>query len=85
MDDTTTLTRRAAIAVAAVTGLTLAASAAEAQERHPKIDEAIRALEAAKVDMQEARHDFGGHRADALRACDRAIAQLRIIQRYSGP
>jgi hypothetical protein len=82
MDESTTLTRRAAIAVAAATGLALAAGAAEAQERHPKIDQAIRALEAAKADMQRARHDFGGHRDDAIRACDQAIEQLRIAQRY---
>ncbi|HXQ49736.1 MAG TPA: hypothetical protein VN802_01475 [Stellaceae bacterium] len=82
MEDHTTLTRRAAIA--AVAGLTLAASAAEAQERHPKIGAAIRALEAAKADLQRAKHDFGGHREDAVRACDNALEQLRIAERYQG-
>lgn len=80
-----TLSRRTAIA-AAVAGASLAAAgAAEAQpapEQHPKIRAAIRALDAAKDDLQHAAHDFGGHRADALRACDEAIRQLRLALNY---
>lgn len=79
-----TLSRRTAIA-AAIAGASLAAGAAEAQpapEQHPKIRAAIRALEAAKDDLQHAAHDFGGHRADALRACDEAIRQLRLALNY---
>ena len=44
---------------------------AERGERHPEIHEAIHALENAK-------HDFGGHRQEALEACERAIRQLRL-------
>ena len=51
-------------------------------ERHPAIHRAIRALEAAKVDMQHADHDFGGHRVAALAACDAAIAQLQDALKY---
>jgi outer membrane protein TolC len=51
-------------------------------ERHPEIRHAIRALEAAKRDLQAASHDFGGHRADALTACDNAIAQLKTALQY---
>jgi hypothetical protein len=51
-------------------------------ERHPEIRHAIRALEAAKKDMQAAAHDFGGHRVDALAACDNAIAQLKLALQY---
>jgi len=51
-------------------------------ERHPEIRRAIRALEAAKRDLQAASHDFGGHRADALTACDNAIAQLKLALQY---
>ncbi len=47
----------------------------EGRGHHPEIREAIRALERAKEHMQHAAHDFGGHRADALRACDEAIHQ----------
>jgi hypothetical protein len=32
--------------------------------------------------MEHAAHDFGGHRADALRATDDAIRQLEICLRY---
>jgi hypothetical protein len=43
---------------------------------------AIRELEAAKVELQKAPHDFGGHRADAVVAVDRAIEQLRLALQY---
>lgn len=51
---------------------------AEPRERHPEIHEAIHALEKAKLHLEEARHDFGGHRKEALEACDRALQQLRL-------
>ncbi|MGH7090384.1 MAG: hypothetical protein ACREFQ_15920 [Stellaceae bacterium] len=79
------LSRRAAIASAAVAGLGLAGcQVAEAQRReaHPRIRQAIRALEDAKTDLQQAAHDFGGHRADALRACDEAIRQLQLALNF---
>lgn len=37
---------------------------------------AISALRSAKQDMENAGHDFGGHKKAALEACDKAIAQL---------
>jgi hypothetical protein len=49
---------------------------------HPEIMGAIRALERAKQHLQDAAHDFNGHRADALAACDAAIRQLNIIIAY---
>ncbi|HST07275.1 MAG TPA: hypothetical protein VLJ83_03850 [Gemmatimonadaceae bacterium] len=49
-----------------------------APERHPEIRKAITQLERAKADLKRANHDFGGHRAEALEACDRAIAQLKL-------
>jgi hypothetical protein len=78
------VTRRTALAAAAMGGLTLVAglSSSAHAEPHPKIRQAIRALEAAKDDMQHAAHDFGGHRVDALRACDEAIRQLNIALNY---
>jgi len=51
-------------------------------EKHPEIRAAIRSLERAKFDLQHAAHDFGGHRADALRATDQAIRQLRLALEY---
>lgn len=52
------------------------------RERHPEIRNAIAALERAKTDLKRANHDFGGHRAEALEACDRAIAQLKLALQY---
>jgi hypothetical protein len=54
----------------------------EHKERHPAIHGAIRALEHAKVDLQHANHDFGGHREAALKECDAAIAQLKLALQY---
>jgi hypothetical protein len=51
-------------------------------EPHPRIRAAIRELEGAKVELQKANHDFGGHRADALVAVDRAIQQLKLALEY---
>jgi hypothetical protein len=78
------INRRTALTTAAMGGLTLVAglSAAEAAERHPKIRQAIRALEQAKDDLQHADHDFGGHRVDAIKECDEAIRQLKLALQY---
>jgi hypothetical protein len=51
-------------------------------ERHPEIRKAIAALERAKTDLKRASHDFGGHRVEALEACDKAIEQLRLALQY---
>jgi hypothetical protein len=51
--------------------------------RHPAIRGAIMALERAKAEMQAANHDFGGHREQALLACDAAIAQLRLALQFA--
>jgi hypothetical protein len=54
----------------------------ERREPHPEIRKAITALERAKYALQHASHDFGGHRADALAATDKAIQQLRLALQY---
>ena len=51
-------------------------------ERHPTIHAAINALERAKVELQHADHDFGGHRAAALAECEKAIHELRLAQEF---
>jgi len=48
------------------------------EERHPEIHAAIRALERARKHLEEADHDFAGHRVKAIAACDEAIAQLKL-------
>ncbi|HYR97460.1 MAG TPA: hypothetical protein VEO58_00490 [Gemmatimonadales bacterium] len=81
------------IAVATLTAvltLPLAASASPTpvrpavigQEPHPEINAAIRALEAARLHLQRAAHDFGGHRVKAIRAIDAALGQLRLALKY---
>jgi hypothetical protein len=77
------MTRRTALAGATIAvGVTAVASMAEAQEKHPEIRRAIRALERARDYMQHAAHDFGGHRVAALQDCDRAIQQLRLALQF---
>jgi hypothetical protein len=51
---------------------------------HPRIASAIAALRDARAYMQEAPHDFGGHKAAAIRACDDAIRQLDFALQYRG-
>ena len=69
-------------ATPAATGKMNRTEQGEGRERHPMIRKAIRALENAKNDLQHAAHDFGGHRADALKACDQAIEQLKLALQY---
>ncbi|PYY01562.1 MAG: hypothetical protein DMG64_05925 [Acidobacteria bacterium] len=54
----------------------------ERREHHPHIRSAIRELEEAKRELQAAAHDFGGHRLEALKACDEAIHQLHSALPY---
>jgi hypothetical protein len=54
----------------------------ERNEQHPRIHAAIKELEEAKKELQAAPHDFGGHRADAVVAVDKAIEQLRLALQY---
>jgi hypothetical protein len=59
-----------------------AASQPAAPEEHPQIHDALAALRQAKAHLEHAKHDFGGHRADALHATEEAIHQLEICQKY---
>ena len=71
------------MSVMAVTAIMLALTpTSPAAERHPEIHRAIAALRAARGHLQEASHDFGGHKADAIRATDEAIRQLEICLKY---
>ena len=49
---------------------------------HPRIAKAIAALKDARAYMEEAPHDFGGHKAEAIRASDEAIRQLNFALAY---
>lgn len=74
-------------------GLTLAtsslvplAAAAETTQQekaaHPNIARAVDELEEAIRYMQAAPHDFGGHKADAIKASKEAARQLRAALQY---
>lgn len=49
-----------------------------AAERHPNIYKAINALGAAEGDLQNAAHDYCGHRVEALGATRAALNQLKL-------
>jgi hypothetical protein len=51
-------------------------------EFHPAIHSAILALQKAKFELLHANHDFGGHRAAALKECDAAILELKEALKY---
>jgi len=51
-------------------------------EPHPKIHAAIAALVDARAELNAAAHDFGGHKAAAIRAVDNALRQLRLADAY---
>lgn len=57
-------------------------AAAAAAEKHHHIHEAIDALRAARADLMEASHDFGGHREEAVRSIDASIHQLEVCLQY---
>jgi hypothetical protein len=59
-----------------------AAAAATPAEQHPEIHDALAALRNAKGHLEHAAHDFGGHRAEALKATEEAIHQLEICLKY---
>ncbi len=49
---------------------------------HPRIARAIHQLQDAIDYMKAAPHDFGGHKADAIGASERAIEQLKLALAY---
>jgi hypothetical protein len=53
-----------------------------ADEPHPEIRDAIGALERARDHLQHARHDFGGHRVEAIRAINEALRQLHMALEF---
>ncbi len=47
-------------------------------EKHPELVKALRALQRAKADLQNAAHDFDGHREQALDLTQKAIDQVNM-------
>ena len=62
--------------------LLMLSSPSPAAGRHPQIHAALNALQNAKMHLQEAAHDFGGHRSDAIHAIDETSRQLEICLQY---
>ena len=69
-------------ALLTVGGFTLVAQNERAM--HPRIAAAIEALKDARTYMEAAPHDFGGHKANAIRASNEAIRQLNLALQYRG-
>lgn len=68
------------LGVALTAGISLFAQNERAM--HPRIAAAITALKDGRAYMAEAPHDFGGHKAEAIRATDEAIRQLNFALAY---
>lgn len=49
---------------------------------HHEIKEAIESLRSARGHLDQAGHDFGGHREAAMRAIDNAIEQLELARKF---
>jgi hypothetical protein len=63
------------LAVLAVVAIAFAAGFAFAAQ--PKMEAALHSLERARVDLDNAEHDKGGHRVKALELIDSAIREVR--------
>ena len=52
------------------------------KEKHPEISSAMNHLREAKQNLEHAAHDFGGHRAAALKHVDEALEECRQAMAY---
>lgn len=52
------------------------------EEKHPRLQRAIEELRAVKLHLEKAPHDFGGHRAEAVKAVTEAIKQLELAVKF---
>lgn len=62
--------------------LPVTAPAAPPAELHPELRDAITALRRANQRLQRVGGDFGGHKADTLKATNEAIVQLQLCLPY---
>ena len=46
-------------------------------EHHPEVHKAMRKLRGAKQDLEKATQEYGGHKAKAMEAIDKALEELR--------
>ena len=52
------------------------------EEKHPRLQRAIEELKAVKAHLEKAPHDFGGHKADAIKSVTEAIKQLELAVKF---
>jgi hypothetical protein len=73
----------AALMLAGIVSSVASAQTVRTEEaNHPRIAAAIRGLEDAIRYMEAAPHDFGGHKAAAIRDSRAAVEQLRRAMAY---
>ena len=70
------------LATAFVPAVSRAENVVEETAEHPRIAKAIRELEDAIRYMEEAPHNFGGHKQAAINASRQAVKQLNEAMRY---
>lgn len=82
------INRRSALSIgaAAVAGLAafpLTSQTAHAEEhRWHRIYDAIGALRGAKEEIEGTGHEWGGHKAEAMKSIDNAIHHLEIMEKW---
>jgi hypothetical protein len=54
----------------------------EEAKEHPRIRKAVHEMEDAIAYMEAAPHDFGGHKADAIRKTREAVEQLKLALEF---
>jgi Spy/CpxP family protein refolding chaperone len=52
------------------------------EEKHPRLQKAIEELREVKTHLEKAPHDFGGHKADAIKSVTEAIKQLEAAVKF---
>jgi len=55
---------------------------AKEREMHPEISAAMTHLREAKQNLENAKHDFGGHRASALKHVTEAMEECRLALEF---
>ncbi|HEV3416525.1 MAG TPA: hypothetical protein VG056_06925 [Pirellulales bacterium] len=78
----TTFLAGSTLLTSGIIGIAPTPAHADEFEHHPHLHHAIRELRDARKELKDADHDFGGHRADALKAVDVAIEQLETALKY---
>jgi hypothetical protein len=68
---------RRLLGFAAVAAVAVAAFAAGTFAAQPHMDNALAALQTARSELQVAEANKGGHRANAIRLVDQAMAEVR--------